>query len=218
LPRLCPAERSAANGKNALLPRIQSVVSRSLAGSTAENYGSHLARFIEWCKMQPDRPSPLPVSTATVLRWLAADVTAADRVKAGSLQPYLSAINRVHRDSEYDEPALGHLVQQFRRGLAHRQADAGRGARRVYLPPDVIERLLLWALSCSLERLRADAALARRFRAAFAVVLSYCLFVRGGTGSALLDGHVRRSASSITVTDACGNTSPGGNSDKASQP
>ena len=70
-----------------------------------------------------------------MLRWLAADVTASDRVRAGSLQPYLSAINRVHRDMDEQEPALGHLVQQYRRGLAHRQADAGRGARRVYLPP-----------------------------------------------------------------------------------
>ena len=179
---------------------IQDVISRSLAGSTAENYSAHLARFIRWCELQPDRPSPLPASTGTVLRWLAADVTAADRVKAGSLQPYLSSINRVHRDLEYSEPALGHLVQQFRRGLAHRQADAGRDARRVYLPPDVVERLLLWALSCSLHDLRADDALASRFRAAVAVVLSYCLFVRGGTGARLLDAHVRRSAAGITVT------------------
>lgn len=172
----------------------------SLAPSTAENYGAHVDRFMRWCDAQPDRPSPLPASTTTVLRWLAADVTVADRVRAGSLQPYLSAINRLHRDLDLDEPALGHLVQQFRRGLAHRQADAGRAARRVYLPPDVAERLLLWALSLRPKALRDDVVVRRRFRAAVAVVLTLCLFARGGTGSALGVSHVRRSAAGITVT------------------
>ena len=38
------------------------------------------------------------------------------------------------------------------------------------------------------------------FRASVAVVLSFCLFVRGGTGSALCVEHVRRSAAGLTVT------------------
>ena len=50
----------------------------------------------------------------TVVRWLVADVVRDDRVRAKSLQPYLSALNRIHRDLECDEPALGHVVQQVR--------------------------------------------------------------------------------------------------------
>ena len=69
-----------------------------------------------------------------------------DRVRAKSLQPYLSAVNRVHRDLEFDEPALGHVVQQVRRGVALRQANAGRPSQRVYLPPPMVERVLLWAV------------------------------------------------------------------------
>ena len=179
---------------------IISLLSGSLAPSTARNYGDHLARFIRWCDSQPDRPQAFPASTVTVLRWLAADVTASDRVRAGSLQPYLSAINRVHRDMDEQEPALGHLVQQYRRGLAHRQADAGRGARRVYLPPDVADQLMEWALAQRDDDLHQDVGLRRRFRASVAVVLTLCLFARGGTGSALCVSHMRAGAGGITVT------------------
>ena len=74
---------------------IMSLLSSSLAPATARNYGDHHACFIRWCDAQPNRLQAFPASTVTVLRWLAADVTAADRVRAGSLQPYVSAINRV---------------------------------------------------------------------------------------------------------------------------
>lgn len=58
---------------------IIGLLSSSLAPGTAESYGRHFARFIRWCAVQPDAPSPLPASTATVVRWLAADVVKEDR-------------------------------------------------------------------------------------------------------------------------------------------
>ena len=176
------------------------LLSQSLAPGTAKGYGGHVARFIRWCDRQPDQPSAVPAATSTVARWLAADVCKGDRVQAGSLQPYLSALNRFHRDLELDEPALGHLIQQVRRGVALRQADSGRESQRVYLPPDVVERILCFALDVSDDQLRQSPAMRHLFRAAVAMVLSFCLFVRGGTGSALCDQHVRRSVAGITVT------------------
>ena len=73
--------------------RLTEVFSAALTEGTVENYSRHFARFAEWCELQSDRPCPLPATTDTVLRWLAGDVCKEDRVKAGSLQPYLSAIN-----------------------------------------------------------------------------------------------------------------------------
>ena len=175
---------------------VMDTIARSLAGTTADNYGRHLDRFVGWCEGQPDRPQALPASTATVLRWLAADVTVDNRVAASSLQPYLSALNRVHRDLDFSEPALGHLVQQYKRGLAHRQADQGRAPRRVYLPPAIVERLLLEALVAPLD----SAVAVRRLRDSTAVVVTFCLFARGGTGSQLCVEHLRRSAAGLTVT------------------
>lgn len=168
---------------------ILRTLSNALAESTAESYGGHVSRFIEFCATQRDRPSPLPATTDTVMRWLSV-ITADGRVKKDSLQPYLSTVNCIHRDMGFDEPAIGHLIQTFKSGLGHEQTAAGRGAERVYLPPPVVERILLWALELEL----ASAALQRQleFRAAVAVVFTYCFFARGATSSALQAKHVRR--------------------------
>ena len=165
-------------------------IAHALTSSTAQSYGTHLARFIEFCEAQPDSPSPLPATTGTVLRWLAGDVCVAGRVQAGSLQPYLSAINRIHRDLDMEEPALGHLISSFKRGLGHLQADTGRQSERVYLPASIVQDTLDWALTLEL----GDATLhvLSAFRAAVAVVLTYILFARGDTGSHLLAKELRR--------------------------
>jgi hypothetical protein len=123
-----------------------------------------------------------------------------DRVRARSLQPYLSAINRVHRDLEYEEPALGHVVQQVRRAVALRQANLGRPTQRVYLPPPVVERVLLWALRARTPQRYSDPAFRRLFRAAVAVVVTFVIFCRGDTGSALRLGDVRRSVAGVSFT------------------
>ena len=174
-------------------PQREGIVSKllnSLAASTAESYGSHVARFVRFCDAQPDRPSPLPASTDTVLRWLEGDVCARGTVLADSLQPYLSAINRIHRDCGFDEPALGHLVQQYKGGLAHAQTARGRSSERVYLPPPVVDGVLSWALEVDLDA--AGPAVHELFRAAVATVFTFCFFARGATGAALLAKHVRR--------------------------
>jgi len=90
----------------------------------------------------------------------------------------------------FDEPALGHLVQSYKSGLAHTQTAQGRKAERVYLPPPVVERVLSWALQVELQH--AGVALLLEFRAAVAVVFTYCFFARGATGAALRAKHVTR--------------------------
>ena len=114
---------------------IMDKMTRRLAASTADVYGGHYARFYRWCAAQPDQPSSLPASTGTVLRWLEADVTAGGKVRARSLQPYLSAINSVHADLEYDRPALGHAVAAYKSGLAHCRPTAGARRSASTCPP-----------------------------------------------------------------------------------
>lgn len=65
--------------------RIAEIFTSALTQGTAEAYSRHFTRFAEWCEEQPDRPCPLPASTDTVIRWLAGDVCAGDRVQAKSL-------------------------------------------------------------------------------------------------------------------------------------
>ena len=194
-------------GAHAETEEIVSLLSSSLAPSTAANYQGHVERFARWCARQPDQPSPLPASTATVVRWLVGDVVKGDKVRAKSLQPYLSALNHIHRGFEMDEPALGHVVQQVRRAVALRQADLGRATQRVYLPPPVVARVLDWALAQDVASLASLPGArgwiswrSQLFRAAVAVVLTFAVFCRGHSGSALRPGDVRASAAGVTVT------------------
>jgi hypothetical protein len=179
---------------------IMATMARALAPSTAAAYGGHWARFVRWCEAQPDQPDPLPATTGTVLRWLAGDVTVGHKVRDSSLQPYLSALNGVHKDLDYPEPALGHLIRRFRAGLGHQQGDDGRDARRTYLPPHVVSAVFDWALALDLPS--ASTAEWRAFRAAVCTVFTTIFFARGDTGAGLLSQHVRRSVAGITVTFA----------------
>lgn len=185
-------------GDHAERNRVVEVVGRALMPSTANNYGRRFGRFVDWCEQQPDKPCPLPANTGTVLRWLAADVTADGAVAAQSLQGYLSAINSIHSDLDFTPPALGHLVRRFRAGLAHEQADCGRDAMRVYLPPPVVSRLFDWALALDFHRVQPRVQFA--FRAAVATVFTFVFFARGATGAQLRVQDVRRSVAGITVT------------------
>ena len=169
----------------------------ALASTTAVSYGGHFARFWAWCEAQPDRPCALPATTQTVLRWLEGDVCKGGKVREASLQPYLSALNRVHADLELERPALGHAVQAYRAGLAHMQAAGGRSAERVYLPATAVEHALQWALQLDLRR--ASARELQVFRASVATVFTFCFFARGATGAQLLGAHVTRSVAGVTV-------------------
>lgn len=114
------------------------------------------------------------------------------------MQPYLSAINRVHRDLGLEPPALGHLLGAWRSGLAHAQADDGRDAERVYLPAPAVLRVAQWALA--LDTGRASPVELQLFRAATAAVFTFCFFARGATGAKLLASHVRRSDGGIHIS------------------
>jgi hypothetical protein len=173
-------------------------MSAALTEGTAESYSRHFVRFAEWCDEQDDRPCPLPASTDTVIRWLGGDVCAHDRVQAKSLQPYLSAINTIHADREFAEPAVGRRIRRFKRGLGHTLARS-RKAARTYVPARVIERAHLYELELS------DAALStprgrQLLQATVASVFTFVFFARGGSGAALRAGDVRRSAAGLHVT------------------
>ena len=178
--------------------RLTEVFSAALTEGTVENYSRHFTRFAEWCEQQPDRPCPLPASTDTVLRWLAGDVCKEDRVKAGSLQPYLSAINTLHADLELHEPAVGRRIRRFKRGLGHLIA-RGRGAARTYVPASVIERAHMAGLELSDAVLETRAG-RRLLQAIVATVFTFCFVARGGSGAALRACDVRRSDAGLHVT------------------
>ena len=71
---------------------------------------------------------------------------------AGSLQPYLSAINQWHADMGFERPAVGHVIQRLRRGFGELEgADDGEAvACRRPIPASVMFKIL--RLASSLRR------------------------------------------------------------------
>ena len=171
-------------------------VTRSLRPSSATNYANHVTRFAGWCLRQPDPPSPLPATVKTVLRWLEDDVVVDNRVKEGSLQPYLSAINKWHRDLGCEPPAIGDLISSWRSGLAHDQTDEGREVERTYLPAEHVSRVH----EAALRQGASTASDCELLRARVATVVNFIFFARGATGAALLDGDIRRADGALHVT------------------
>eukprot|EP00964_Phaeocystis_antarctica_P051682 scaffold30165_cov83-Phaeocystis_antarctica.AAC.1 len=70
-------------------------------------------------------------------------------IAAGSLQPYLSAINRYHADAGHERPALGHFITAARQGMARAQALVETRDTRVPLLAEHVVRVLLEALRAS---------------------------------------------------------------------
>jgi hypothetical protein len=97
----------------------------SLTDNTWESYDGKFQRFHEFCSENNLRS--LPASTSAVLRYIL-HLYRQDRVHGSSLQPYLSAINRVHRDLGLTPPADGHLVATAKRGFVrlHERAPVPR--------------------------------------------------------------------------------------------
>ena len=101
-------------------------------------------------------------------------------VAEASLQPYLSAINSYHADSAFERPALGHLVQRTRQGMARGQALVQTRDTRVPLPADDA----LTVLDDALARLPAarlsmtPRALAEWLRHRYALSLGFVFFGR----------------------------------------
>ena len=176
--------------------RLSEIFGAALTACTTENYSRHFVRFTEYCEKRG--LCPLPATTSTVLRWLAGDVCKADKVQAQSLQPYLSALNTIHADCEYPEPAVGRRIRRFRQGLGHNLAKK-RKAARTYVPARIIDEAHELGLSLTRAQLRTKAG-RELLQAIVATVFTFVFFARGGSGAALRVQDVRRSDAGLHVT------------------
>ena len=115
---------------------------RRLAPSTMNNYNSQWSKFSTFCATaKPDALQALPASHTTIACYIGY-LGERGTVHAASLQPYLSAINNVHRDFDFDPPALGHLVARVRAGLADAQALVHKKDARLQLPAAECETIM----------------------------------------------------------------------------
>ena len=110
------------------------LIQHSLASTTHTQYGSLFSAFADYCDGQG--VSPLPADSWTVVAYVG-HLADGGRWSADSLQPVFSAINRVHRDAGFEEPAKhNHFLTAARQGMGRVQAAVATRDSRVALPAD----------------------------------------------------------------------------------
>ena len=184
---------------------VVEVLSSSLTDNTYSNYDSKAKMFVDFCRIRGIQY--LPASTNSVIRYLAwhrgrvhSDGT--PRVKSSSLQPYLSAINRLHIDLGFDPPAQGDTVTKFRHGMGYLEAEDHCEAARVPIPAEVVLKMLQFATNLSSQKgWYLDRQRLLQFRACFFQVLTFCWFCRGDTGYSALHEDVVLSSLGITLVN-----------------
>jgi hypothetical protein len=133
---------------------------------------------------------PLPASVSTVLLYLS-HLSQEGEVREGSLNPYVAAVNQMHQDAGFRQPALGHHVDLLRKGFANVEVQAtSSDPVRMTLPPDVVHDILMLGLASSgNETLRQTAC----------IFLCYCWFDRADTGVFLRRSHVSFDSRGVAI-------------------
>lgn len=164
-----------------------------LAPNTYSTYGSAFNKYLLFCA--EEGLEPLSAQQSDIVRFIAW-VGAEGRVAAGSLQPYLSAINKCFGDHLLPPVALGPMVTAARRALQQCQQAVTVPESRVHIPADVVLSILRQACKlvtdCTLEQLRGSAlrSLLDPLRCCLAVVTTFIFFCRASTGMAARRGDL----------------------------
>ena len=169
----------------------------ALQPKTYKNYGSALTGVIEFCRETSVDPLEVtPVEIARYIAWLGERGTMAE----GSLQPYLSVINRFLGDHARPPMALGPMITSVRKGLASCQQDLAQTHERVPIPAPVALAILILAekLLVTVHWNHSDQRLPL-MRACVASVASYMLFNREECRSTALSNNLIVDHSHITL-------------------
>jgi len=102
-------------GTKALGSLAMALVTSSKEQSIYTGYLSELNHFFNFCRIESI--TPLDVTAAQIVRYIAY-LGSVNTIAAGSMQPYLSAINRYLQDHQRQPVAMGPMVVDAQAGLA----------------------------------------------------------------------------------------------------
>ena len=172
-------------GTDALGSFALTLLASSKEQNTYNGYLSELGHFFDFCRLESI--TPLSVTTPQIVRYIAY-LGSLNTIAAGSMQPYISAINRLLQDHQQQPIAMGPMVVDALAGLAGLQVPLVDPARRAPLPAAVAKQIHDLALALSERPLTSLVALAT-FRDALATVVSFQWFNRSDTTHGLrVDG------------------------------
>jgi hypothetical protein len=168
-------------GTDALGSLALTLLTSSKEQSTYTGYLSELNHFFNFCRIESI--TPLDVTAAQIVRYIAY-LGSLNTIAAGSMQPYLSAINRYLQDHQRQPVAMGPMVVDAQAGLAGLQVPLVEPTRRAALPAVVAKQIHDLAFSLSQKALTTPEAL-RAFRDTLATVVSFQWFNRSDTTHSL---------------------------------
>jgi len=168
-------------GTDALGSLALALLASSKEQNTYDGYLSELNHFFDFCRLESI--TPLEVTNPQVVRYIAY-MGSLNTIAASSMQPYLSAINRLLQDHQRQPVAMGPMVVDALAGLAGMHAPLVVPDRRAPLPAAVAKQIHDLALSLSKQPLDSRAAMAA-FRDSLATVVSFQWFNRSDTTHSL---------------------------------
>ena len=163
-----------------------------LAGRRANTWLGYASKVKRWHDFCDSAGIPaFPARPEHILCYLG-HLQEEGRIKASSLQPYLSALNSWHVDMGLPKPAVGHAITMLRRGYGEVQAEDDDEAVRARRPiPAFVMRAILDLGSST------GSVLVRR--AANASVLCYAFMLRADSCVRLKHRHVTVTTRGITL-------------------
>jgi hypothetical protein len=173
-------------GTDALDYLALALLTSSKEQSAYTGYLSELNHFFNFCRIESI--TPLDVTAAQIIRYIAY-LGSLNTIAAGSMQPYISAINRCLQDHQRQPVSMGPMVVDAQAGLAGLQVPLVEPTRRAALPAVVAKQIHDFALSLSQKALIIREAL-RAFRDALATVVSFQWFNRSDTTHSLSVGNL----------------------------
>ena len=151
---------------------------RSLRPTSSGSYGSKWRRFAAFCESKG--LTALPAAPSTVLLYLG-HLASEGRVQAANLQPYFSAINKLHVDLELPPPARGTSLSAARRRLALAQREVAERTQRLPLPAGVALAVLWCGLHTPDDHV---------LRCCVCLVINFMFGCRPATGAAMRAGDL----------------------------
>lgn len=165
-----------------------SLISSALEPNTYASYGQKIQKFTRFC--DEHGLNLLNCQTTDVLRyvaWLGAE----GRIAADSVQPYLSAINRLYQDLGLPAIASGPLVVQVVKGLHGMQKPVVTVPLvRSPIPAQVIYDIFASAVHALYSDHCTEPGLLRMARACLATGTAFLFFARPGSFAKLLDADL----------------------------
>jgi hypothetical protein len=174
--------RELGGGASDELEGIVTAIASALEPGTYSSYAGHFRNFVRFCDGRVPPVCPLPATPGTVQRWVRWITAGEHGVAAGSLRPYISAVNTVHADCGLIRPGVGPMLERLRTGISREQLGT-RGTRP--------QRLRVRASHVKLVLEVGKASMDGPFiKKAVRVVLGFLFFQRGSSVAGVLDAHL----------------------------